>query len=37
MKNKHMVYRDTSCVKGLEAFIEEKVAESLEIQERGVP
>jgi protein O-GlcNAc transferase len=36
-QNKHRIYRDTPCVKGLEAFIEEKVAESLEIQERGVP
>jgi protein O-GlcNAc transferase len=36
-QNKHKVYRDTSCIKGLEAFLKEKVAASLEIQERGFP
>jgi protein O-GlcNAc transferase len=29
-QNKHKLYRDTSCIKGLEAFIEEKVAASLQ-------
>jgi predicted O-linked N-acetylglucosamine transferase (SPINDLY family) len=36
-QNKHKVFRDTSCIKGLEAFLKKKVAAVLQNEERGAP